>query len=214
MKKSINMRRILSNLFIAALIASPFLYIGSVYPATRHTALFTILLGYLSLILVFVSLLIGPLNLLRSRRNPVNIFLRRDIGIWSAVTGCYHVALAVETRSGSQILRFFLREGSIVPLFTLYGLSNDTGLFATILLVLLLLLSNTLSLRLLKGKRWKQIQRLSYLLTLLALAHTFGYQYIDGQNALFFVAVISMIVLVLIGQGIGIALVRARQKRG
>jgi methionine sulfoxide reductase heme-binding subunit len=209
-QKPVTTERILINLLLAGLIACPFLYIDYTFPGFNHTAVYTILLGYLSLILLFVSLIIGPLNLLRSRSNPVNIALRRDIGIWSAVTGCYHVALAFEMRSGSQILQFFLKEGSAVPLLTLYGVSNDTGLFATILLILLALLSNTFSLRLLKGKRWKQAQRLSYLLALLAIVHTFGYQDLGGRGALFFGAVIVMMVLVLVCQGVGVALVRAR----
>jgi methionine sulfoxide reductase heme-binding subunit len=209
-QKSAATRRVLINLLLAVLIACPFLYSRYAFPGGEHTGLFTILLGYLSLILLFASLIIGPLNLLRSRSNPVNISLRRDIGIWAAVTGCYHVALAVQMRSGSQILQYFLKAGSVVPLLTLYGVSNDTGLFATILLILLALLSNTFSLRLLKGKRWKQVQRLSYLLTLFAIVHTFGYQYLGGRGAFFYGVVVVMMVLVLVCQGIGIALVRAR----
>ena len=86
MQKSPEQRRILINFLLAVLIGIPLLYIGLAFPAERRTVLFTILLGYLSLILLFLSLLIGPLNLLRLRRNPVNLFLRRDISILAAIT--------------------------------------------------------------------------------------------------------------------------------
>jgi DMSO/TMAO reductase YedYZ heme-binding membrane subunit len=213
MQKAPEPRRILTNFLLAVLISAPLLFIGLAFPAERHIVLFTIVLGYLSLILLFLSLLIGPLNLLRLRRNPVNLFLRRDISIWAAITGCYHVALVFQMRFGPQLLQYFLKDGSYLPLVNLYGLSNDTGLFATILLVILLALSNTFSLRLLKGKRWKQIQRLSYLLVPLAVIHTFGYQYLGGRDLLLVIAVIIMVAIVLLGQGMGIALTRSRKNR-
>ncbi|MDQ6692913.1 MAG: hypothetical protein M3014_00600, partial [Chloroflexota bacterium] len=43
-------------------------------------------LGYVSLVYLVASLLIGPLYLARRRRNPVNLYLRRDVGIWAGVT--------------------------------------------------------------------------------------------------------------------------------
>ena len=49
----------------------------------------------MSLCLLCVTLLIGPLNLLRKRLNPVNIELRRDTGIWAGITGCLHVVFAL-----------------------------------------------------------------------------------------------------------------------
>src|SRR5215210_701616 len=53
-------------------------------------------LGYVSLVLLAATLLIGPLNLLRQRRNPVNINLRRDTGIWSGITALLHVLFAFQ----------------------------------------------------------------------------------------------------------------------
>ncbi len=212
MKKSLNMRRLLINVLLAALIGCPFVFIGLLFPTERHIFLFTVLLGYLCLILLFASLLIGPLTLFRFRRNPVNIDLRRDIGIWAAIIGCYHVALVFQMSFGSQIIHYFFSEGTYLPLLNIYGLSNDTGLFATILLVLLLALSNTFSLRYLKGKRWKQIQQLNYILVPLALLHTFGYQYLGGCDLFFVFAVLVITVFVLVFQIVGIAIVRSRRK--
>ena len=78
--------------------------------------------------------------------------------------------------------------------------------------ILLLALSNAVSLRVLKGKRWKQLQRLMYPLVLLAVAHTFGYQYLRGPFLL--VLLIILIIIVLACQGLGIVLTLSRQCRG
>lgn len=37
--------------------------------------------GYLGLGLIVLTLLIGPINMLKVRKNPVNIMFRRDAGI-------------------------------------------------------------------------------------------------------------------------------------
>ena len=162
------------------------------------------------------TLLIGPLTLLRSRLTPVNIDLRRDVGIWAAITGCGHVLLVVRgALPGGQLLQYFLQTGCCgdAPLLTLFGISNDLGLLATLLLLVLLALSNTVSLRVLKGKRWKRLQRLSYPLAGLAAAHTIGYQYLNLRGPVLLVLLISALVVVLACQGLGIALTISRQRR-
>ncbi|MBA2451345.1 MAG: hypothetical protein H0V51_25295, partial [Chloroflexi bacterium] len=57
-----------------------------------------------------------------------------------------------------------------------FGLANWVGAGATLILVGLLLLSNTLSLRVLGAGRWKSWQRFNYLLAVLTILHAFGYQ--------------------------------------
>jgi DMSO/TMAO reductase YedYZ heme-binding membrane subunit len=76
----------------------------------------------------------------------------------------------------------------------------------------LLAFSNTFSLRILKGKRWKQVQRLTYLLMLFAAAHTLGYEYLNLREPVFFVFVIVLLALVLVCQGIGIVLMLLRRR--
>ena len=198
------------------MLSALYILVTSFSPDGKEGEILLILLGYLSLLLVGVTLLIGPLNLLRQRRNPVNINLRRDVGIWAAITGCLHVLLVLRgSLPDNQILFYFLRrnQGGYAPLLSAYGLSNDAGLFATFILLLLLALSNTLTLRLLKGKRWKWLQRSTYVLVLLALAHTFGFQYLNLRGPLWFGVVISLSLFVLLCQGCGIALMLARRKR-
>lgn len=214
--KRMSGQRIATHLCLGGLVVALFVFVMRFLPGGKGFELLIIVLGYLSLLLIGVTLLIGPLHLLRARRNPVNIDLRRDVGIWAALTGCLHVLLALRGRIGNgAALLYFLRQGccGYTPLLTVYGLSNDAGLFATLLLLVLLALSNTLSLRLLKGKRWKLLQRLTYLLMALAAAHTLGYQYLNVRGSLFLWGLALLSLLILSCQGWGIAATLARGRR-
>jgi sulfoxide reductase heme-binding subunit YedZ len=177
--------------------------------------LLTVGMGYLSLLLTALSLIIGPLNLLVRRANPVNIDLRRDIGIWAALTAFLHVFGAFQVRMNGNIVLFFLRpspSGYRLD-FSRFGISNDLGLLATLLLIALLVTSNDLSLRKLKGKRWKLLQRFNYLLAVLAFAHTYLYQMDGFQQRPFVVATLVGVAITLILQALGIALFRWRRHR-
>ncbi len=207
--------RLVTHLVLGSMVGALFLCIARFAPGGWQTEFFVIVPGYLCLILAGVSLLIGPLSLLRRRRNPVNIDVRRDIGIWSGIMGCLHVLLVLRGRiHDGLILLYFLREGprGYTPLATVFGLSNDAGLLATLLLLLLLAISNHASLRYLKGKRWKLLQRLTYLLMPLLLVHTFGYQYLNLRGPLFVWGVIVLSTGIVACQFMGIALTLARRK--
>ncbi len=207
--------RMITHMVLWSMTILLYVLVALLIPREKQGQLMSIMFGYFSLLLIGVTLLIGPLNLLRMRHNPVHLDLRRDVGIWAAITGCWHVVLVIQGRVfDGSVLLYFLRAGccGYVPQFTLFGISNDLGLLATVLLLVLLALSNTFSLRVLKGKRWKQVQRLTYLLMLFAAAHTLGYEYLNLREPLFFVFVIALLVLVLVGQGIGIALTLSRQR--
>ncbi|MEZ4667658.1 MAG: hypothetical protein R3E39_07045 [Anaerolineae bacterium] len=69
--------------------------------------------GYLSLTLIVIYLLIGPYKLLRRRRNPVNIDLCRDVGIWAAMTGIAHAVCGFQLHKGGQIIYYFLHFRSV-----------------------------------------------------------------------------------------------------
>jgi len=211
--KDFGFQRSITHLILGGITLTLYLLIGFLAPEGKQVGVLIIALGYLSLLLIGVTLVIGPINLLRSRRNPVNIDLRRDVGIWAAIAGCWHVLLVVRgTVLNGQLLYYFLQANGLGLQLNVYGLSNDSGLFATILLLLLLALSNAISLRVLKGKWWKRMQRLTYLLALLAVAHTFGYQYLNVRGELLFVMVMILTILVLACQAWGIGLTVFRQR--
>ncbi len=175
------------------------------------TYIFTFGFGYVCLIFVSVSLLLGPINLLRKRFNPVNIDLRRDVGIWAGITGVLHVIFALIERNRGNLLAFFFRRDGR-PLLNLSGASNWIGAFATVLIVLLLAISNDLALRALRGKRWKQLQRLNYALVVLAFLHTIGYQIAGGREQIVKNVTALVVVIVLVVQLAGVSIYQRRKR--
>jgi sulfoxide reductase heme-binding subunit YedZ len=214
-KKHLISRRMLTHLVLGGSVALLYETINDLFPSRRYD-LWIVALGYASLVLICLSLSIGTCYLLHQRRNPVNLDMRRDIGIWAGITGGWHVVLVLRgiVPSG-QLPFYFLREtssGGYTLQLSLFGISNDLGLLALLLLTLLSVLSNTASLRWLKGRRWKQIQRLTYPLLLLAVGHTLGYQYFNLRGPLLLIFVLCLVVLVCLAQGWGIALMVSRRK--
>ncbi len=173
--------------------------------------------GYIADILIAYSLLIGPYKLLFQRKNPVNLNLRRDVGIWAGITGCIHVIAAIAMTTRGNILYLFLRpkpEGvGYNLLLSPTGVSNNIGLVATIILVILLVLSNDYFLIKLKGKRWKFLQRFNYGLAILAFIHTVLYQRLDNRSSTFVTFTFIFAIALLVIQLAGFILYRSRRAK-
>jgi len=173
--------------------------------------------GYVAVILIAYSLLIGPYKLLWRKKNPVNINLRRDVGIWAGITGCIHVIAAIAMTTRGNILYLFLRpkpEGvGYSLLLSPAGVSNNVGLIATVILVALLIISNDYFLIQLKGKRWKFLQRFNYGLAILAFIHTVLYQRLDNRSRTFVTMTFIFAVALLVIQLSGFFLYRSRRAK-
>jgi sulfoxide reductase heme-binding subunit YedZ len=207
--------RFVTHIGLAALTVAAYWLTGVYVPHAAPDYKLTVGMGYLSLLLIGVTLCIGPLNLwLQQRRhhNPVNIMLRRDTGIWAGITGLVHVVFGLMINARGDILSNFRRwtEDGYEILVNRRGLSNWIGLVATVVLLGLLLTSNTLMLRRLRGPRWKLLQRSNYVLVTLVLIHTVVYQDISRREAPFGTAVIVGTFVVLGIQALGLILVRLR----
>jgi sulfoxide reductase heme-binding subunit YedZ len=161
------------------------------------------------LVLLAVTLLIGPVNLLLRRRNPVNTYLRRDVGAWTATFSVVHVIVGFQGHGGG-VFGFvdYVVDGR--PLTDSFGLGNWTGLAATVIVVGLLVISTDRSLRELKPKRWKSFQRLNYTLFGLVVAHAFFYGALLRMTSPFTIVLIATVTTVLVGQLAGICLWRRR----
>ncbi|MBW8769160.1 MAG: ferric reductase-like transmembrane domain-containing protein [Gemmatimonadetes bacterium] len=140
--------------------------------------------GYTSVVLIGWALLIGPWRVMRGRSAPVSTDLRRDVGIWGGLFGLAHVATGLFVHLGDPLKYFFFRdETRRAPVrYDLFGFANWTGLAATLLLLLLLVISNDISLRRLGSRRWKAWQRWTYWAGALIVAHGLAYQWIEKGN--------------------------------
>ncbi len=154
-------RRIFSNIVIvlvsAVLLLAVYLMIQSDHTPFR----WCVATAYTGLILLAVTLLTGPVNVLFDRQNPISTDIRRDIGFWSAVISIVHVVIGLQLHMGNMLYYFFRPVGeskNLVLRWGTFGFANHTGLIATIIFILLLVTSNDLSMRILGAKRWKAVQ--------------------------------------------------------
>jgi sulfoxide reductase heme-binding subunit YedZ len=125
----------------------------------------------------------------------VSFDLRRDIGIWAGVLALVHTAagLTVHLR-GRMWMYFFKRLDPLKLQNTQFGFANYVGLGAALLFVMLLAISNDFSLRSLGTRRWKAMQRWTYVAFGLTAAHGVAYQLVEKRHlpwVLVFAAVVA-----------------------
>lgn len=169
--------------------------------------------GYFALVLIAVTLLIGPVSLLRGRRVPVSTYLRRDIGIWSAGVSIAHVVFGFLAKHGDgQLLGYFFEAGDRSRILTnAFGLANWAGLAAVVIVAGLAAISSDWALHRLKAKRWKRLQRWNYALALLTAAHAVLYGALWRLSSPYTITLVSSTALVVVAQAIGVRLWRRRR---
>ncbi len=170
--------------------------------------------GYVALALLATTLLIGPLNLLLRRRNPVSSYLRRDLGAWTAFASIVHTVLGFQIHGSGgffSFIDFFVANGRLLT--NSFGLGNWTGLAALVLVVGLLAISSDRSISELKARRWKSLQRLTYALFAMVVLHAFFYGALLRMNSPLTLALIFTVLAVLLGQVLGMWLWRRRHSR-
>jgi sulfoxide reductase heme-binding subunit YedZ len=143
--------------------------------------------AYVALALLATSLAVGPWKVLTARPNPVSSDLRRDVGIWSGVAALAHTVVGLQMHLRGRMWQYFLwppdhASGGIPFRYDRFGFANYTGLAATLIFVLLLALSNDLSLRRLGVHRWKALQRWNYGAMGLVALHAAVYQLIERRS--------------------------------
>src|SRR5689334_7825961 len=151
-------RRLLRNVgIVAAAILVYFVVVTATSYSSQVLFRLSMATGYTSIVLIGWALLIGPWRVLRGRSAPVSTDLRRDVGIWGGLFGLAHVATGLFVHLRDPLKYFFYRDAKhALPVrYDLFGFANWSGLAATLLLVLLLVISNDLSLRALGSRRWK-----------------------------------------------------------
>jgi sulfoxide reductase heme-binding subunit YedZ len=91
-----------------------------------------------------------------------------------------------------------------------FGFSNYTGAIAALLFVLLLAISNDLSLRRLGTQRWKSLQRWTYAAAALTFIHGIAYQHIEKRYVALEAVVWTAVAVVCTFQVVGFLTLRRK----
>ena len=161
--------------------------------------------AYISLILLAASLLTGPINLYLKRNNPVSSYFRRDLGIYAGILALIHSLTGLFVHLRGNMWQYFLiktEQGYAIRLDD-FGWANYTGIISSILILLLLITSNDFSMRKLNPFKWKNIQRLSYFMFLIALLHSIYYRIVADNPARIYFLYLPLLVIVLSFQSAG-----------
>jgi sulfoxide reductase heme-binding subunit YedZ len=163
-----------STVMISALTIGP--------PSGRWDRL-SIVSAYVCLILYAWALVIGPIRVLRNRPPQLNVYLRRDIGIWAAISGLLHLLIGTDVSMSPVYLGKFITGpdgfASAEIRSGLFSWGSITGFAAGLIFLLLLALSNDYVLRWLGPKWWKRLQRSSYAAFFLFVLHGYAFQALE-----------------------------------
>lgn len=107
--------------------------------------------------------------------------LRRDIGIWAGIMALLHTIIGLNVHLRGRMWLYFVDEHHRIR-HDWFGFGNDTGLLAAVLFLLLLAISNDLSLRRLGTRRWKSLQRWTYGAVILTILHAIAYQHVEERR--------------------------------
>jgi sulfoxide reductase heme-binding subunit YedZ len=207
-------RRLARNLGILAIATIVHLVVVTLTSDARQVMYrLSMSTGYVSVVLVAWAMAIGPWRLRRGRSSPVSTDLRRDVGIWAALFGIAHVVTGLQVHMGGKFWKYFIYPDGehVVPTrYDLFGFANWTGLAATLVLLMLLAISNDASLRALGSKRWKAWQQWTYWAAALVVAHSIAYQVIERTHGWWMLAFVLVSAVVLALQLEGRRLFRLR----
>ena len=167
--------------------------------------------AYICLFLITIALSIGPLQIIRNGRISLNIYLRRDVGIWAAIAGLVHCVIATKLAMTPEYINTYvdvsfgiLSENARADLF-LWG--SVSAFVIAVLLLILLSLSNQRAMKSLGVTWWKRLQRLAYLALVLTIIHGLAFQLIESRSLILIGILLIALLQVAILQSIGFALV-------
>ncbi|MFG0215974.1 ferric reductase-like transmembrane domain-containing protein [Brevibacillus porteri] len=213
-------RRLVAHVSILSLILLGASWMWTDFSSFPAMETWSMILGYLSFILIGCTLLIGPLqSWLPAGWMAVSLSIRRDIGIWAGLTGLLHVILVLvlfeseprlmiiddnrfEKADGWLGLFFFVSSDPTMwpfPNWTFTGVANYLGLLAFFMLLALWLTSSARAEKWLGGSSWKRLHLANPWLFVIVLFHGLIYiQSIKGEpytisDMLVFAAMIWMI---------------------
>jgi len=169
--------------------------------------------AWLCVLIMAAALSLGPLRARRTGSPILNLQLRRDLGIWSGITGLGHLVFATMQSMSQQYMSQYVAVdlAGIGPdaRASLFSWGSIIGFLIGLLLLLLLGLSNNRVMHRLGPKRWKRLQRLVYPVFVLTVLHGFAYQLLEIRSPYLIAVLVIIAAAIFVLQLAGRRAVRA-----
>jgi sulfoxide reductase heme-binding subunit YedZ len=195
-------RQVLIAAIASALVASTFVLLDPDRSDRLSKAT-----AYVGLLYLAATLIIGPLNVLRGAPNPLSTYVRRDFGIIAGVLALVHTVVGLQVHMRGDFIQYFFYRTSAgigTMRFDDFGIANHLGLIAALIILVLLCISNNLSIRRLGATRWKGIQKWNYIGAVLVIVHGLLYQLIEHRVLAFVAYVLGVAAIAAVVQFLGV----------
>lgn len=210
------MRRLHHHLILTGITALMLVIAAFAGPVEDLIDRFSIVTAYLCLGLLCTGLVIGPVRAVHTGRPTTNNYLRRDVGIWAALTGLVHLVVGTVESMTPIYRQAYVTVAdpwpSVLVRTELFVWGTIAGLIVGAVVLLLLLLSNDRALRLLGVRWWKRLHRTSYLAFVLTVLHGLAFQVLESRNAGLIAMVLAASLAVLTMQIKGASSVRENKR--
>ena len=157
--------------------------------------------AWLCMAFLVAALSIGPLLIKQGKSPQLNIHLRRDIGIWSALTGLQHFVAGNVVAMSQDYIGLYVRiaeqPGEAVR-EQMFSVGSILGTLVALLFLLLLCLSSDRAMRLLGVKWWKRLQLSAHGVLWLTVAHGIAFQLLEARYAALFVLLMLAVVALIL----------------
>jgi sulfoxide reductase heme-binding subunit YedZ len=199
------------SLVVTAFCAAAW-YVGDAAEATARLSLTT---AWLCFALLAAALCIGPWRVLQGGQPTLNVLLRRDLGIWAAITALAHLLAATAVVMTPVYYGRYINGVDNQPLSNPVGQASIVGGYLIgIVCLVLLAASNNRALRTLGAPRWKKLQRWAYGIFALTVAHGLAFQYLEFRTGIWLLVLSLGSLAVLALQLAGRRAVLRRTQRG
>ncbi len=200
-------QRLLNHLFLSVISvgATVGLYFGLTIPYPSESGWifrWSLSTAYVAAVLLAATLTIGAWNVFRRGSSPLSIDLRRDVGIWCGLLAIAHTLVGLNVHMKNWTQYFVDDAGS--PRTDFFGLANYLGVLAAVIVIALLATSNDLSLKILKSRSWKRVQRWSYVFAALTAIHALLYVAVEKRFVPYLFILAGLIAWVLAVQFAGV----------
>lgn len=197
-------RRLIRHAVLAVLATGLTLACYSMMPGATPMSNWSIATAWVSLLLLAITLMIGPYNVIVGKHNPISGYLRRDVAIWGGILALIHMMLGLQVHFAGKVWLYFLYPADqqhLIPFrYGPFGITNYLGVIATLMVLYLLYLSRNTVLKRYGVQKWKRHQKLTYFYATAVVVHGFVYQYLEKRSLVFVVLCIVMVLAAAILQ--------------